>query len=72
MDIENRIAVVTGAASGIGQALSQALADAGAAHVVCADLNGEGAAATARQVGGTAHQVDVGQEADIQRLIEVT
>ena len=47
MDIQDRIAVVTGAASGIGRALCLALAEAGAAHVVCADLNGDGAAATA-------------------------
>ncbi len=72
MDIENRIAVVTGAASGIGRALCLALNEAGASHVVCADLNGDGAAATAAEIGGTAHQVDVGREADIQRLIEET
>lgn len=70
MDIENRIAVVTGAASGIGKALCLALKDAGASHVVCADLNGDGAAATAAEIGGTAHQADVGTEADIQALIE--
>ncbi len=47
MDINGKICVVTGAASGIGRALCLAFADAGAATVVCVDRNGDGAAATA-------------------------
>ena len=54
MEITDRIAVVTGAASGIGKALSLALHAAGAKKVVCADLNGSGAADTARQIDGAA------------------
>ena len=72
MDVQGKIAVVTGAASGIGKALCLALNEAGAKHVVCADLNGDGAAATAAEVGGTAHTVNVGVEAEIQDLIEQT
>lgn len=72
MDLENRIAVVTGAASGIGRALCTALAEAGAAHVVCADLNEGAAAETATSVGGTAIRTDVGRESDIRALIERT
>lgn len=70
MEIENKTVVVTGAASGIGQALARALAKAGAKHVVCADLNGDGAAATAKQIGGTGFAIDVSKEAEIVRLIE--
>ena len=72
MEVQGKIAVVTGAASGIGKALCLALNEAGAKHVVCADLNGEGAAETAAAVGGTAHAVNVGVEAEIQTLIEQT
>ena len=72
MEIEGRIAVVTGAASGIGRALSIALHQAGAKKVVCADLNGEGAADTARQIGGAAYEVDVSKESEIRELVEVT
>ncbi|MGD1923036.1 MAG: SDR family oxidoreductase [Paracoccaceae bacterium] len=72
MEIQNRIAVVTGAASGIGRALCLALHRDGAKKVVCADLNGEGAADTARQIDGAAYEVDVSQESDIRELIEVT
>ena len=72
MDISDRIVVVTGAASGIGRALAHAFHGAGAAHVVSADVNGAGAAATASAIGGTAMTVDVSREDDIQRLVETT
>lgn len=72
MELENKIAVVTGAASGIGRALCLALHEAGAKHVVCADLNGDGAGDTAEEIGGTAIEVNVGRENEIQVLIEKT
>ncbi|HEY3800042.1 MAG TPA: SDR family NAD(P)-dependent oxidoreductase [Caulobacteraceae bacterium] len=70
MDIKGRIVVVTGAASGIGRALAQRFAKDGAKLVVCADLNGEGAKATAEGIGGVAFTTDVSKEADVQTLIE--
>jgi NAD(P)-dependent dehydrogenase (short-subunit alcohol dehydrogenase family) len=53
MSFKGKIAVVTGAASGIGQATAEALAEAGAT-VVAADINrenGEAAAAAIRSKG---------------------
>ncbi|MEI9989282.1 MAG: SDR family oxidoreductase [Rhizomicrobium sp.] len=70
MDIKDKIVVVTGAASGIGKALAQRFAQEGARLVVCSDLNGEGAAATATDAGGIAFATDVSREEDIQHLIE--
>lgn len=70
MDIANRVAVVTGAAGGIGRALALALAEAGAARVVCADLDGEGAARVAAETGGLAVTADMGREEDVRRLID--
>jgi NAD(P)-dependent dehydrogenase (short-subunit alcohol dehydrogenase family) len=70
MHIKGKIVVVTGAASGIGRALAQRFAREGAKLVVCSDLNGEGVARTAKDVGGVAFTTDVSKEADIQHLIE--
>ena len=56
MNMKDKIAVVTGAASGIGRATAQLLAEAGA-RVVVADIdavNGEAAAAELRKAGWSA------------------
>ncbi len=70
MDIEGKIVVVTGAASGIGKALCEAFHREGAKHVVCSDVNAEGAAATAADVGGTAITTDVSDEAQVDALVD--
>ena len=70
MQVRDRIVVVTGAASGIGRALAQRFARDGAKTVVCCDLNGEGASATASGTGGIAFTTDVSKERDIAHLIE--
>jgi NAD(P)-dependent dehydrogenase (short-subunit alcohol dehydrogenase family)/pimeloyl-ACP methyl ester carboxylesterase len=58
--LEGRLAVVTGAGSGIGRATALALADAGA-EVIAADINPDSAAATAERSGLIhAAAVDVG------------
>jgi NAD(P)-dependent dehydrogenase (short-subunit alcohol dehydrogenase family) len=74
MQLEGSVAVVTGAGSGIGRALSVALATAGAA-VVLGDLDGEGAVATARLItdaGGSAAAVtaDVSSTGGVTRLVD--
>lgn len=70
MELKDKIIVVTGAASGIGRAMALRFAQEGAKHVVCADLNQEGAEATAQEIGGTAFAVNVGKEAEVAGLIE--
>ena len=57
----DKVAIVTGAGGGIGQAYAEALASEGAA-VVVADINAEGAERVAKQIvadGGTAISVPV-------------
>lgn len=72
MELQDRIVVVTGAASGIGKAMVERFHREGAAKVIAADLNADGAAAVADSVGGWSMGVDVGLESDIVSLIEQT
>ena len=53
MMLVDRVAVVTGAAQGIGAAVAAAYVKEGA-RVVIADLDGAAAAATAKQLGNAA------------------
>jgi NAD(P)-dependent dehydrogenase (short-subunit alcohol dehydrogenase family) len=72
MDIAGKVAIVTGAASGIGFALATGFVREGAKAVVLADLpqaNLEAAAATA---GGHAIACDVTDEHQVNALIEQT
>ncbi|MGV9278860.1 SDR family oxidoreductase [Streptomyces griseosporeus] len=71
MRIEGSVAVVTGAASGIGKAIAEQLALAGARGVVVSDLDAEGAEKVAAGIGSAALavQADVGEEASVQALV---
>ncbi len=72
MELENRVVVVTGAASGIGKAMAERFHVEGAAKVVVADLDADGSRAVADGIDGWSMGVDVSSEADIVRLIEET
>jgi 3-oxoacyl-[acyl-carrier protein] reductase len=72
-DLSQRVAVVTGAGSGIGRAAARLLADAGAA-VVCADIDGDAAEQTARAIAacGARSQgvrIDVSRRPEVDRLV---
>jgi len=71
MNIQNKIAVVTGGAGGIGSALCSALAENGA-KVVVSDLSLEAAKTVADKINGLAIECDVSSEAAIQNLISTT
>src|SRR3954451_8790000 len=66
-----RIAIVTGGGSGIGAALSRALAARGDT-VVVADIDGAAAERVAGDVAGTAAKVDVRDAAAVQALVDDT
>ncbi|QMU70896.1 SDR family NAD(P)-dependent oxidoreductase [Streptacidiphilus sp. P02-A3a] len=69
--LDGRVAVVTGAGSGIGRATAAVLAAAGA-RVVCADVDGPAAEATAARIGGRAATLDVADRAGVFALLEAT
>ena len=71
LDLGGKVAIVTGAASGMGRETARYFAAAGAA-VVCADWNGPGAEAIAAELGGTAIPVtvDVSDEASVVAMMD--
>jgi NAD(P)-dependent dehydrogenase (short-subunit alcohol dehydrogenase family) len=74
MDIEQRVAVVTGGASGIGRALCVALAQQGARGVVVADVDAGGAAQTAADIEAAGHRAlavpaDMSREDEVKALV---
>ena len=76
MNLDSKIAIVTGAASGFGAAIARRMAQAGA-RVVVADLQAEGAERMAdelRREGAQAMsvQVDVASREDFERLVTHT
>ena len=70
MKLGDRTIVVTGAASGIGRAMAVRFAKEKPRHLVCADINLNGAQETAALSGGVAMQANVAREDDIRGLIE--
>ncbi len=71
MQIKDKVCIITGGASGIGEATARAFADAGARGVVVADLKSSRGrvAQVAGDIDGLAVTADVGQEEDILALI---
>ncbi len=69
-DLTGQTAVVTGAATGIGEAIARRLARAGAS-VAIADINPEGAAEVAATIEGAFPlQVDITDSASVKRAFE--
>jgi NAD(P)-dependent dehydrogenase (short-subunit alcohol dehydrogenase family) len=71
MELRDRVAVVTGGASGIGRALAWRLAEEGARGVVVADLDEAGAQGVATEIGARALGVgcDVADAAQVAELV---
>jgi NAD(P)-dependent dehydrogenase (short-subunit alcohol dehydrogenase family) len=69
MELAGKVAVVTGGAAGIGQALCRRFSAEGAS-VVVADVDAPGAAAVAQEIGGLAVPGDMSVEADVIALVD--
>ncbi|MBI3800769.1 MAG: SDR family NAD(P)-dependent oxidoreductase [Deltaproteobacteria bacterium] len=76
MKLQNRVALITGAAQGIGRAIALRFAAEGA-NVAVADLQEEKAIAVAKEIESlgrkaVAFKADVTREADAQRIVTRT
>src|SRR3954447_6571127 len=76
ISFENKVALVTGAASGLGLATAKAFAEAGAS-VVLADTNGKAVRSAAEELSAQGHkalaiQCDVADDAQIEAMVEQT
>jgi 3-oxoacyl-[acyl-carrier protein] reductase len=73
MRLSDKVAIVTGGASGFGEGMVRRFADEGA-KVVIADLNGKAAEALAREIGRSAVAVtaDVSQRSEFDHMVGVT
>jgi NAD(P)-dependent dehydrogenase (short-subunit alcohol dehydrogenase family) len=70
LQLDGRVAMVTGGGRGIGRATAQALAQAGA-HVAVTDIDLAAAEAVAAEIGrGEAHRLDVVDEAGVAVVVE--
>lgn len=76
LGLKNRVAIITGAAQGLGRAIALALAGEGAS-VVIADINYQKARAVLKEVdgltdGNLAVKVNVARQADLDKLVSKT
>ena len=70
MRAAGQVVVVTGGAGGIGRALAERFHRDGAKAVVVVDIDGAGAEAVAKEIGGLGLRCDVGKEGDVTAVIE--
>jgi len=76
ISFENKVALITGAASGLGLATAQAFAEAGAA-VVMADWNEKAVQVAAKEIADKGHKTlavrcDVSDDADVESMVKQT
>ncbi len=72
MDLNDRVAVITGGSGGIGRAMATAFLAKGARTVVLADLDRAAVAAAAADIGCESAVCDVTDESQIIELVEST
>ena len=71
MKLDGKVAVITGAASGIGAASARAFRARGA-RVAVVDVNADGARAVAKEIGGLAIPCDIASESAVTAMVRET
>ncbi len=71
MNLEGKVAFVTGASRGIGKAIALAFARA-EAKVACVSTSNEGSEAAAKETGGIALRLDVSESAQVDAAVSAT
>ncbi|WP_460095401.1 SDR family NAD(P)-dependent oxidoreductase [Pseudomonas sp. S2_B03] len=71
MQIENKVFIVTGGASGLGAASAELLVSAGA-KVMLVDMNAEAVAAQAQRLGAQSVVADISNEAAAEAAVQLT
>jgi Short-chain alcohol dehydrogenase of unknown specificity len=71
MQIENKVFLVTGGASGLGAATAEMLVAAGA-KVMLVDMNAEAVAAQAERLGAQSVVADISNEAAAEAAVQAT
>ncbi|WP_434765622.1 SDR family NAD(P)-dependent oxidoreductase [Pseudomonas triticicola] len=71
MQIENKVFIVTGGASGLGAASAELLVSAGA-KVMLVDMNAEAVAAQAQRLGAQSVVADISNEAAAESAVQAT
>lgn len=71
MQIENKVFIVTGGASGLGAASAELLVSAGA-KVMLVDMNAEAVAAQAQRLGAQSVVADISNEAAAEAAVQAT
>ncbi|MFM1549827.1 MAG: SDR family oxidoreductase, partial [Lentisphaeria bacterium] len=69
LSLEGKLAVITGAAKGIGENIATLYRDHGAEVVIC-DIDDDCGAVTAEQLGATYRHCDISRQEDVQSLFE--
>ena len=72
MELNGRVAIITGGSGGIGRAMAKAFLDQGASAIVLADLSEDAVMAAAGELGCDGFVCDVTDEQQIVDLVEHT